>query len=208
MSDIGYSIVSFILHLHPFPLLPSPTHISLSPPPSPLLLFSSSSCTLLPLISPPPPPSPLLFSSSFSSPPLPLLLLSSLLPLSSPPSFPSPPTVRLEETFDMSTTVKFAYIHWSGVEVPFVKRGKYGVVHGSIEKYFDVSGGTVCSWSIDLAALDPLIGPQKGIWLFQFWSQSQTLLHWTYKWLPPRTLVNVTSFKKPSFYNINTEMLR
>lgn len=57
----------------------------------------------------------------------------------------SPYTVRLEETFDMSTTVKFAYIHWSGKEVPFAKRGKYGVVHGSIEKYFDVSEGTVQS---------------------------------------------------------------
>jgi len=45
--------------------------------------------------------------------------------------------VRLEETIDVSTTVKFAYVHWSGKEVPFVKRGKYGVVHGSIEKYFD-----------------------------------------------------------------------
>lgn len=44
--------------------------------------------------------------------------------------------VRLEETFDMSTTVKFVYIRWSGPNVAFTKKGKYGVVHGSIEKYF------------------------------------------------------------------------
>lgn len=49
------------------------------------------------------------------------------------------PTVRLEETFDMSTTVKFVYLRWSGPDTPFTKRGKFGVVHGSIEKYFDVS---------------------------------------------------------------------
>ncbi len=55
-----------------------------------------------------------------------------------PPS-PTPCPVRLEETFDLSTTVKFAYIHWTGKDIPFAKRGKYGVVHGSIEKYFDVS---------------------------------------------------------------------
>jgi len=48
--------------------------------------------------------------------------------------------VRLEETFDMSTTVKFVYIRWTGPNVAFVKRGKYGVVHGSIEKHFNVSG--------------------------------------------------------------------
>ena len=48
-------------------------------------------------------------------------------------------TVRLEETFDMSTTVKFVYVHWVGKDIPYAKRGKYGVVHGSIEQYFSVS---------------------------------------------------------------------
>ena len=47
--------------------------------------------------------------------------------------------VRLEETIDMSSTVKFVYVHWIGKDVPFVKRGKYGVVQGSIEKHFSVS---------------------------------------------------------------------
>ena len=39
----------------------------------------------------------------------------------------------------MSTTVKFVYVHWMGKSVPFVKRGKFGVVQGSIEKQFSVS---------------------------------------------------------------------
>ena len=39
----------------------------------------------------------------------------------------------------MSMTIKFAYIQWQGKSVPFIKRGKFGVVHGSIEKLFDVS---------------------------------------------------------------------
>ena len=47
--------------------------------------------------------------------------------------------VRLEETIDMSSTVKFVYVHWMGKDVPFVRRGKYGVVQGSIEKHFSVS---------------------------------------------------------------------
>ena len=122
MSNIGKSPLPSLL-----PLISPASH-----------LFSSSSSSSLPsslpllllLIFSPPIPSPF--------PPLLLLFLSSLFPLST-----SPYTVRLEETFDMSTTVKFAYIHWSGKEVPFAKRGKYGVVHGSIEKYFDVSEGTV-----------------------------------------------------------------
>lgn len=48
--------------------------------------------------------------------------------------------VRLEETIDMSTTIKFVYIRWCGVNVPFTMRGKYGVVQGSVEKLFTVSG--------------------------------------------------------------------
>lgn len=50
-----------------------------------------------------------------------------------------PPAVRLEETIDMSTTIKFVYVRWNGCNVAFTKRGKYGVVHGSIEKEFTVS---------------------------------------------------------------------
>ena len=44
--------------------------------------------------------------------------------------------VRVEETIDVSTTVKFAYITWQGPDFPFTKRGKFGVVHGSINKLF------------------------------------------------------------------------
>ena len=52
--------------------------------------------------------------------------------------------VRMEETFDMSTTVKFVYVHWVGKDIPYVRKGKYGVVHGSIEEYFNVSTLSVC----------------------------------------------------------------
>ncbi|XP_003383653.1 PREDICTED: uncharacterized protein LOC100634597 [Amphimedon queenslandica] len=44
--------------------------------------------------------------------------------------------VRLTETIDMSETTKFVYITWAGTEVSFTKRGKYGVVSGSVEKHF------------------------------------------------------------------------
>lgn len=43
---------------------------------------------------------------------------------------------RYESTFDMSTTVKFVYFRWLGEDVPFTKKGKFGVVHGSIQKQF------------------------------------------------------------------------
>lgn len=39
----------------------------------------------------------------------------------------------------MSETTKFVYITWAGKGVSFAKRGKYGVVSGSIEKHFSVS---------------------------------------------------------------------
>ncbi len=39
----------------------------------------------------------------------------------------------------MSTTIKFVYIRWTGTSVPFTKKGKLGVIHGSIEKHFNVS---------------------------------------------------------------------
>ncbi|XP_033646865.1 uncharacterized protein LOC117306369 [Asterias rubens] len=43
---------------------------------------------------------------------------------------------RLNTTFDLSTTVKFVYIHWVGTNVPFSKKGRFGVVHESVRKYF------------------------------------------------------------------------
>ena len=51
--------------------------------------------------------------------------------------------VRLTETIDMSLTTKFVYITWFGKDVSFVKRGKYGVVSGSVEKFFNVSPYTL-----------------------------------------------------------------
>lgn len=43
---------------------------------------------------------------------------------------------RYETKFDLSTTVKFVYIHWIGESLPVAKKGRYGVVHGSIEARF------------------------------------------------------------------------
>ena len=49
-------------------------------------------------------------------------------------------TVRLEESVDnyVEKTVKFAYVHWVGETVPFTKKGKFGVVHGSVQEHFQV----------------------------------------------------------------------
>ena len=49
-------------------------------------------------------------------------------------------TVRLVELVDsyVESTVKFVYVHWIGESVPFAKRGKFGVVHGSVEQHFQV----------------------------------------------------------------------
>ena len=79
----------------------------------------------------------------------------------SPPFLAHPPTrpisllpaVRLEETIDMSTTVKFVYVHWMGKSVPFVKRGKFGVVQGSLEKQFSVSTKYTCTRLFDVEGL-------------------------------------------------------
>ncbi|GFO24864.1 coactosin [Plakobranchus ocellatus] len=43
---------------------------------------------------------------------------------------------RYETQVDMSTTVKFVYIHWMGENIPFAKRARYGVVQGSIDSRF------------------------------------------------------------------------
>lgn len=44
---------------------------------------------------------------------------------------------RYESTFDMSNTIKFVYFRWMGDQIPFGKKGRYGVVHGSIEEKFN-----------------------------------------------------------------------
>lgn len=44
---------------------------------------------------------------------------------------------RYQSTFDMSDTVKFVYFRWIGDKVPFTKKGKFGVVHGSIQQWFN-----------------------------------------------------------------------
>ncbi|XP_022107952.1 uncharacterized protein LOC110988584 isoform X2 [Acanthaster planci] len=42
---------------------------------------------------------------------------------------------RLDTTYDMSTTVKFVYVHWIGVDVPLIKKARFGVVHESVCKH-------------------------------------------------------------------------
>lgn len=43
---------------------------------------------------------------------------------------------RVEQTIDMSQTVKFVYVKLAGKDVAFVKKGKYGVVQGAIDGLF------------------------------------------------------------------------
>ena len=47
--------------------------------------------------------------------------------------------VRMEHTIDMSTAIKFVYVHWVGKNVPFAKKGRFGVVSGSVKALFNVS---------------------------------------------------------------------
>jgi len=49
--------------------------------------------------------------------------------------------VRVTEQIDLSTTVKFVYVYFSGEQVPFTKRGRMGVVHGSVRQHFQVRTG-------------------------------------------------------------------
>jgi non-ribosomal peptide synthetase component E (peptide arylation enzyme) len=44
--------------------------------------------------------------------------------------------VRVTEIIDMSQTTKFVYVIWLGKDISFVKRGKFGVVSGSVERFF------------------------------------------------------------------------
>ena len=43
-------------------------------------------------------------------------------------------------------TVKFVYVHWVGESVPFSKKGKFGVVHGSVKEHFQVFSAVVYVW--------------------------------------------------------------
>ncbi|XP_050389533.1 uncharacterized protein LOC126808659 [Patella vulgata] len=44
---------------------------------------------------------------------------------------------RYETKFDMSLTIKFVYFRWIGDKVPIQKKGRFGVVKGSVEKHFN-----------------------------------------------------------------------
>ncbi|XP_046560819.1 uncharacterized protein LOC124269828 [Haliotis rubra] len=44
---------------------------------------------------------------------------------------------RYETKFDMSITVKFVYFRWIGEQVPVTKKGRFGVVHGSVVERFN-----------------------------------------------------------------------
>ena len=46
--------------------------------------------------------------------------------------------VRLEQTIDMSATIKFVYVILGGKDVAFIKKGKFGVVQGAIQALFSV----------------------------------------------------------------------
>ncbi|KAK2164801.1 hypothetical protein NP493_1398g00049 [Ridgeia piscesae] len=65
--------------------------------------------------------------------------------------------VRLCTSFDMATTVKFVYIHWIGDNVPFVKKGRYGVVHGSIEQHFNPYHALIETGSLEDLKEDELV---------------------------------------------------
>ena len=60
--------------------------------------------------------------------------------------------VRMEHTIDMSTAIKFIYVHWVGTNVPFAKRGRYGVVSGSVKNLFNVSERTQYKITITMYA--------------------------------------------------------
>lgn len=59
--------------------------------------------------------------------------------LFSPLWSPSVCSVRISQKIDLSTTVKFVYIYYVGENVPFVKQGRIGIVHGDAKRYFSVS---------------------------------------------------------------------
>ena len=47
--------------------------------------------------------------------------------------------VRMTITIDMSETIKFVYVYWVGKDVPFTKKGKFGIKSGSIKSIFEVN---------------------------------------------------------------------
>lgn len=60
----------------------------------------------------------------------------------------------------MSDTVKFAYMVWFPSGVSFTKRGRYGVMSGSIQRHFEVKCVcevvvvvTTCTYTITLLLL-------------------------------------------------------
>eukprot|EP00123_Amoebidium_parasiticum_P012897 comp21640_c0_seq1/m.30404 comp21640_c0_seq1/g.30404 ORF comp21640_c0_seq1/g.30404 comp21640_c0_seq1/m.30404 type:complete len:339 (-) comp21640_c0_seq1:557-1573(-) len=44
--------------------------------------------------------------------------------------------LRVTETVDLSETVKFVYLHFIGPKLSFVKKGRYGIVYGSVTTKF------------------------------------------------------------------------
>ena len=54
--------------------------------------------------------------------------------------------VRMEHSIDMSTAIKFIYVAWVGANVPFVKKGRFGVVSGSVKSLFNVSTKYHVGW--------------------------------------------------------------
>ncbi|GFR71694.1 coactosin [Elysia marginata] len=64
---------------------------------------------------------------------------------------------RFETQVDMSTTVKFVYIRWMGDNIPFAKRGKFGVVGGSVDEKFSPYHVQVSTSSSDDLDTDKII---------------------------------------------------
>ncbi|XP_033119532.1 uncharacterized protein LOC117118910 [Anneissia japonica] len=57
--------------------------------------------------------------------------------------------LRHSVTVDMSATIKFIYVHWIGSKVAPSKKGRYGVVHGSVKAIIGDSHLTIETSSLD-----------------------------------------------------------
>eukprot|EP00117_Sycon_ciliatum_P045220 scpid69015/ scgid32527/ Drebrin-like protein B len=73
--------------------------------------------------------------------------------------------VRMEETIDVSVTIKFVYINWNGNDVGFAVRGRYGVTEGSVREWLspihlDIKTSSKEETSFDYIAGE--IGRQSG----------------------------------------------
>lgn len=64
---------------------------------------------------------------------------------------------RYELKVDMSTTVKFVYIHWVGEKIPFGKRGRYGVVQGNIAERFSPYHASVDTSTVEDLEEDKIV---------------------------------------------------